>query len=264
MRPNVVSEEYLNLQKGIIEVQGELKEELLDKLDFALNKDEINVDKIIISQLKESPVPVDLYKNAIDKIGQVASSQSEDISKELEKMNGLLTDDVLHQWIKAAVTFDANYFETFSKENAILPWLPYFIAEQAIRPFLQVISHQSHMIMDKMKVIGSCPCCGEPARLAKLNKDREKFLLCPRCETEKRLNRLACVHCRNENHEELFYIEIEEDKVAKVEVCKSCQNYTKLIDAGQLFKPKPAALFDLETIHLDFIAQEEGYGGEEN
>lgn len=264
MRPNVVSEEYLNLQKKIIEEQGNLKEKLMDKLDVDLNKDEMSFDKIIITQLKKSPVPLDLYKEAVEKIGEVASVHNEDITKEVEKLKALLTDDVLSQWVKAVVTFDVAYFETFSKDNNVLPWLPYFIAEQAIRPFLQVISHKSHMVMDKMKVIGTCPCCGEPARLAKLNKDREKFLLCPRCETEWRVNRLSCLQCGNDNHEELFYIEVEEDKVAKLEVCKSCRNYTKLVDAGQLFKQKPAALFDLETIHLDFIAQEEGYGGEEN
>lgn len=264
MQPNVVSEEYLNLQKNIIEEQEKMKELIEDQLNLSIKEEDINFDKIVIAQLKETPVPVNLYEESVNRMIDVLSAQSEEISEQAKLLKEVLTEDVLNDWIKAAILFDETYFEKFSEDNNIVNWLPHFIAEQAIRPFLQIVSKESHMFIHKMSVIGTCPCCGEPARLAKLNKQREKYLLCPRCETEWKRKRLSCIHCGNDDHEQLFYIEVEEDKLSKIEVCKVCRNYTKLIDTGQLIRQKQAALMDLESIHLDFIAQEEGYGAEEN
>src|SRR5690554_648064 len=117
MRPNVVSEEYLNLQKKIIQEQENIKEILEDKLTLSINQEELNFEKIIIAQLKDTPIPAHLYRDAVDRIADVISGENEEISNQVSAMKKVLTDEVLNEWIKATIIFDGAYFEKFSTDN---------------------------------------------------------------------------------------------------------------------------------------------------
>ncbi|MCD8508839.1 MAG: formate dehydrogenase accessory protein FdhE [Bacillus sp. (in: Bacteria)] len=262
MSPNVVSEEYLALQKGIMEEQNKLKEKLMEELKVEINKEELDLSVPVLPQLTSTPVTPPLYHEAVVAISTYLHENSGQINEQLLVTVKNLTENQLLEWIKASITFDAEYFQQFAEENELEPWLPHFVAEQAIRPFLHVVSSKCTALLHEVKVMGTCPCCGEPSRLGKLTSKGEKFLYCPRCESEWKHKRLQCVHCGNDKHDNLFYLGVEEDEMTKIEVCKSCRNYLKLIDMKKTFAKKQAALWDLETLHLDFIAQEEGFGEE--
>ncbi|UCZ52390.1 formate dehydrogenase accessory protein FdhE [Bacillus shivajii] len=262
MNPNVVSEEYLNLQKGIMAVQKEVRQVVEQKINIAVDLDDYNRTIPVLPQLKTSPVPVPLYKEAVTKITSYLQEEHPAIAEDLNKMEQGLSDEELQSWIKEAITFNTFYFQDLSEKREVAPWLPHFVAEQALRPFMQVLSKAFQSHLDEWSVMGTCPCCGEPPRLAKIGNKGEKQMQCPRCESEWKEKRLACVHCGEDRHEHLFYVTLEEDEKVKIEVCKTCSNYLKLIDTKKTFIKKEAALLDLETIHLDFIAQEEGYGDE--
>ncbi|MDQ0254880.1 FdhE protein [Evansella vedderi] len=262
MNPNVVSEDYLLLQKGIMEEQSKIKERIEAELQLEIKKDDLNLDIPVLPQLPSTPVPANLYKEAVITISTFLKDQSKEIEDSLIQVVSDLKDEQLVDWVKASIKFDTEYFHNFAQNNALAPWLPHFIAEQAIRPFLQLISSKCVSFIQDVHVMGTCPCCGEPPRLAKLENKGQKILYCPRCETQWEQKRLSCVHCGNDNHENLFYIGVQEDETSKIEVCKSCRNYIKLIDTKKTFLKKQAGLLDLETLHLDFVAQEEGYGDE--
>lgn len=264
MSSNVVSEEYLALQKGIMEEQNKLKEKLMEELKFQINKDDLNMSVPVLPQLSSTPVTPQLFHDAVIAISTYLHEKSEQINEQLVETMKSLTEDQLVAWIKASITFDAEYFQKFAVDNDLDAWLPHFVAEQALRPFLQVVSSKCTAFLHEVKVMGTCPCCGEPPRLAKLTSKGEKHLYCPRCESEWKQKRLQCVNCGNDKAENLFYLGVEDDEMTKLEVCKSCRNYIKLIDMKKTFAKKQASLWDLETLHLDFIAQEEGYGEETN
>ncbi|WP_416151577.1 formate dehydrogenase accessory protein FdhE [Salipaludibacillus sp. HK11] len=262
MNPNVVSEDYLNLQKSIIRKQDELREQFSEKMDFDIKKEDLDVDFPVLPQLTFSPVSGELYRESIHGIVSVISEYQPGLEEELSKLTSILTDEDIVKWIKESVTFNTVYFQTFSERNRISDWLPHFLAEQALRPFMQLLASKCRWMINDFDVMGTCPCCGEPHRLAKTGNDEKKVLSCPRCETEWKQKKVACVHCGDDREGHLFYIKIKEDEVAKIEACQTCTNYLKVIDTSKMLERKTAALLDLESIHLDFVAQEEGYGGE--
>lgn len=262
MNPNVVSEQYIELQKGIMKKQNEIRETIHKKMNMRLNPDDFNQTIPVLPQLNVSPVPVPLYKDAVETIRTFLQTGHPELAYDLTEIKSTLTDEALTEWIKAAITFNTAYFQNFSEGINVDPWLPHFVAEQALRPFLQIIGEKCVPFLHQWSVMGTCPCCGEPPRIAMIEGEQEKLLLCPRCESKWHGKPVSCMHCGEDRSDNIIYITVEEDSQAKIEVCKTCRNYLKAIDSDQLSKVKEAAMLDLETIHLDFIAQQEGYGDE--
>lgn len=262
MDPNVVAEEYLNLQKAIMDKQQAITEKHQDEIDLDLDNQDLNREVPVLPQLSVSPVPGALYHGSLEDIADVIAVHQENLAGELKAITEALDEETVVKWIKEAVMFNERYFQDWAKEQGVSESLPHFLAEQALRPFMQLMARQAADIIHEFDVMGTCPCCGEPHRLAKLMNKGEKHLNCPRCETLWKQKRLACVHCGNDKHDQLFYINVKDDEKAKIEVCETCKNYLKVIDTAKTFEKKPAALLDLETIHLDFVAQEEGYDGQ--
>ncbi|MBU9721035.1 MULTISPECIES: formate dehydrogenase accessory protein FdhE [Bacillaceae] len=261
MERNVVSEEYINLQKGIMDEQVNIKDMINKKLVYELDKGSLNLESPVLPQMKISPVPVPLFRHAVESISHVVIKHNPDITEEfITKVRGLGDETVLN-WIKGTITFDMVYFQNFSRENKIMdPSVPHFLAEQSLRPFMQVLGERCASFINDIDVMGICPCCGETLRLAILQNDGEKYLFCPRCESMWLQKKMECVHCGDDDYENLFYVTVEEDTTSKLEVCKTCRNYLKLVVEAEMTGEKQAALLDLETIHLDFVAEQEGYG----
>jgi FdhE protein len=61
------------------------------------------------------------------------------------------------------------------------------------------------------------------------------------------------------------FLTIEGDAVSQIQVCEDCKGYIKIIDTRQYIEKPSAALLDLNSIHLDYVAQDNGYraAGEE-
>lgn len=53
---------------------------------------------------------------------------------------------------------------------------------------------------------------------------------------------------------------MEEEDHAEIYACKTCHKYTKVIDTRKLIKVPITDLLNLQTIHLDYIAQDKGDG----
>lgn len=258
MKPTVISKEYLALQTEIANKQKSWFD--------ALNKEEV-VKKSEISH-KHAPIisQVSLhvnkeeYKRFIEELASFLGENNEQIASEIEKLQKLLTEEVLSRWVEEVLSYNQIYFHSFAEENKLAEWLPYFVAENAIRPYLRVVSELYKDELADQETKGSCPCCGEPVRLALLEGKGKKMLICPRCEAKWQQTRLSCVCCGNSDHKKLSYYNVEGDKSAKIEVCDVCNGYIKMIDARKLFKKQAAFLMDLNTLYLDFVAEEKGYG----
>jgi len=55
-------------------------------------------------------------------------------------------------------------------------------------------------------------------------------------------------------------IKVEGDESAEIHACHTCKGYTKVIDGRKMFKKESPTLLDVKSIHLDYIAQEKGFG----
>jgi FdhE protein len=69
-----------------------------------------------------------------------------------------------------------------------------------------------------------------------------------------------CPFCGNEEEKGITYLYVEKEKQYRLEVCKSCQKYLKAVDIESIGASVPLDVENVATLHLDILAQREGYG----
>jgi FdhE protein len=106
---------------------------------------------------------------------------------------------------------------------------------------------------------GYCPICGSLPALLYLHGEGERQAFCSWCGTEWGLSRLQCPHCDNRDHDSLGYLYPEGEPNYRVQYCRSCRMYFKLVDQRELLAPLFLPLEEWTTLHLDFLAQREGW-----
>lgn len=113
---------------------------------------------------------------------------------------------------------------------------------------------------------GYCPICAAwPILVERRGLDRSRRLRCGRCGVGWEVQWLYCIFCGERDHERLGSL-VPEDAggTLKVETCASCRGYLKSIATLQAIPPFELLLRDLETVELDLVAVERGYGRPES
>nr|WP_285889716.1 formate dehydrogenase accessory protein FdhE [Neobacillus niacini] len=259
MKKSVVSKEYQNLQKDILALQENWKK--------SINPESIipNLDKGAMSAgvpaaaLTSINFEISLFLQWIEEINTLLTKMNPELETKLAGISALVNEETAIRWIDEAFSFNSVYFASFAEENGLEEWIPQFLAETALRPYLQVTAEKvQHEITHAVPGAG-CPVCGEPARLAVLRDEGQKVMTCPRCLAHWQAKRIECAHCGNYDHNTIQYITIEGDSTSQIQVCEKCTGYIKVIDTRQYLSMPSSAMLDLNTIHLDFVAQEQGY-----
>lgn len=259
MIKSVVSKEYQDLQKEIVLLQDKWKQQINPEtirpnLDRAAMKAGVPA-----AALTAIDFEISLFLQWIEEVSATLRKHNPELEPKLTGISGLLTEETAIRWIEEAYSFNQVYFVKFAEENGLEEWIPQFLAETALRPYLRLTAEEvQHEITHAIPGAG-CPVCGEPVRLATLNEDGRKVIHCPRCLAHWNAKRLECSHCGNEDHKTIKFITIEGDAVSQIQVCEECNGYIKIIDTKQYIEKPSAALLDLNSIHLDFVAQENGY-----
>lgn len=259
MKTSVVPKEYQNLHKEIANLLEKCKHSLKPGVIKAKVDESSIAAGIPVIAVSSFNVDIPLYLQWIEGIIALLEKYNRNLSNELRNLNQIINADMAKDWVKEALSFNHLYFANFAMENHLAEWIPQFIAEMAVRPYLQLTAEMVREQVQYGTPGAGCPICGEPVRLAQLDEDGKKVLHCPRCLAQWHAIRLACSHCGNSNHETIQFLTIEEDPASQIQVCEECKGYTKIIDTRQYINKPIASLLDLTTIHLDFIAQENGY-----
>jgi formate dehydrogenase maturation protein FdhE len=106
-----------------------------------------------------------------------------------------------------------------------------------------------------------CPICGAMPAFAELQGHHlQKHLRCNRCGADWPARRIHCLYCGNEDHRTLcvLYKDSRHDTV-RLEICEQCKGYIKVIVTFSPTTPEQFPVLDLETIYLNYIAEERGY-----
>ena len=106
---------------------------------------------------------------------------------------------------------------------------------------------------------GYCPICGSLPALLYLHKEGERQAFCSWCGAEWGLARLQCPYCDNREHDTLGYLYPEGELNYRVQYCHRCRMYFKLSDQRELLAPLFLPLEEWTTLHLDFLAQRDGW-----
>jgi FdhE protein len=213
----------------------------------------------LIPQL-QLDINTERYHTFIHELLTLLELEQPTLAKECSLLRQSLQESLLKEWFEASVATNFFYFEEYAKNLSIAKWLPFFIAEHATRPFLQklVLDHKEEL--DQADHQHGCVACGEPARLAIISKKGKKELICPRCNYSWPEKKISCAHCGTEDHTKIEILKLEGQENEQIHICDSCKGYTKVIDVRKMIKKESPQLLDHKTIHLDYIAQERGYG----
>ncbi len=136
-----------------------------------------------------------------------------------------------------------------------------FLARSCLRPSVEWGAEQllaRHPLPDDWNK-GYCPVCGSLPGFLHLEGQGSRWAHCSWCSSRWRLHRLQCPHCDNRSHESLGYLYAEEEPLYRVHYCRLCRKYFKLIDLRELADPVYFPLEEWTTLHLDLLAQREGW-----
>ncbi|ORJ60458.1 formate dehydrogenase accessory protein FdhE [Geothermobacter hydrogeniphilus] len=107
---------------------------------------------------------------------------------------------------------------------------------------------------------GYCPLCGGLPAIAELSgEEGKKKLQCSLCGSRWSFHRLTCVHCGNSDHETLAYFTAEGEPGYRVDICRKCCGYLKVVDSRERGEELPLEVEDAATLHLDLLAAKEGF-----
>jgi len=135
------------------------------------------------------------------------------------------------------------------------------VAQMAVLPLLRACGRRLAARLPPTWWEGYCPLCGAwPVVAEYLGLDRKRQLRCGRCATAWAMPALRCVFCAEMDHERLGYLVSETgDPARRVEVCKTCKGYVKVLATVRATPPWALPLDDLASVHLDVAALERGY-----
>jgi len=157
---------------------------------------------------------------------------------------------------------DDHFFRAFGEKMPESPRTLNFLAQTAITPSVAGIAVKVSLVLPQNHTwqFGHCPVCGSLPFISSLQgKAGARHLHCSFCHTDFRFLRMACPFC-NEKKEACFeYFTVKEQPGFRVDVCKTCNMYTKTIDFREMDKKHLPIFDDLESLTLDIMARNEGY-----
>ncbi len=143
-------------------------------------------------------------------------------------------------------------------ETSLLEFLIY----NSVKPSLTVCRDQLtvHLDPDARWDKGYCPVCGGLPVLSVLSAETgERHLFCAVCWSEWPVPRMRCPYCDHADPKHHAYLHTSEEPEYRVDLCENCRAYIKTVDLRQLPRPFYPPLEALVTLHLDMMAQEQGY-----
>lgn len=256
---NAVSNDYLKLQQELVDIQNKW----MDKLTVELAEKEYNNQAPILSEV-EFQGDLTEYREFLFELIDYLQNKKPNLEAQLNILREQLNSDIHKKWLQETIRMNDFYFGTFAEENQVEEWLVIFLAEGCARVYMRSAVKQLENQLTHSKVKSCCPACGEPPRLAIVGKKGGKELLCPRCHHTWDEKKISCAYCETDDHDQIVILKPEGQEREEIHACKSCNGYTKVIDTRAMFKKDYPEIIDLKTIHLDYIAQEEGYGLKED
>jgi FdhE protein len=164
--------------------------------------------------------------------------------------------------LAAAVRQDLAEIRTLADAAGIDPGALTSIAHLATFPLLQSCGRLLESHTPRFWPHGYCPICAAwPILAERRGLDRTRRLRCGRCDGEWQVQWLCCIYCGEREHEQLGSLVPEErGERLNVETCASCHGYVKSVATLQKIPAFELLLQDLETVELDLVALDRGYG----
>jgi FdhE protein len=165
-----------------------------------------------------------------------------------------------HRLFAAILNQDEDVSAIMADQVGLDPLTLLFLGKTALRPSLETLRRLMEEIIDeKPWDHGYCPLCGSPPDMARFTKAGKRSIHCELCGQEWAFTRIGCPFCDNRDPEDLGYFEAEGEEGLRVYYCNVCHKYLKTIDSRVFEEVAPLELESLATLHLDLVANRNGY-----
>ncbi len=162
--------------------------------------------------------------------------------------------------LQACLDRDRMAIVQASEQAEAQPAVLEFVLSTTLSHFLQQGMSESFTPSSEGWRQGYCPVCGGIPVMAELSgEEGGKVLHCATCLTHWDATRLQCSCCGNEDTDSLEYFTVEGETGYRVNICRKCSCYLKVIDTRELGEGLPMDVEDINTLHLDMLAQREGF-----
>jgi FdhE protein len=244
-----------------------LREKYQKKMkDIIFPIDEKLIDKKIIGGLplidfSSGDFDLTAPKRYFMELLKIAEKKFPDEAKGLVKKFKNKDLDVEKVILASFVAFEEEEEEALDDADDYLLDIIDLFAEESLRPALQKVAEKYGDIISKQEwAEGYCPICGKEPKIGELKeKDGKRYLFCNQCGFEWHFRRVKCPFCGNEEQQSLAYFTVEEDERYRVDVCNECKRYIKIVDFRKSREEANLDVEDIATLHLDMLANEEGY-----
>ena len=203
----------------------------------------------------------------------ILKAEDQKLADEIRKIEDALEkDDLPLGEIFQSVLANDDRVSELAEELSLDRDVIFVLATASMKPSLEATASQVEAMVGDGSWSGRCcPICGSSPSMSELSKaspsggegatseGAERILHCSFCGNEWRTTRLGCVFCGNTDAESLRYLYAEGDEGHRIDVCEKCKNYMKTVDSRHLSREIVLPLEDIGTLHLDIIAEEEGY-----
>ncbi len=218
-----------------------------------------------IPPLRGEDIPVDLgaAKRLFRSLCGIAKKQNPTLRQGVEKIERALRSRKvdLDRLLGETTLPETPYAREVSSLLGLSRDILVFLARASIQPFLEKVAACLGERSDRREWNrGTCPICGSPPIVSELSGEEGKRMwICSLCAHKWQGPRMACPFCNNEDQEAHRYLFVEGDETVRVDTCEACRKYIKTIDSRKMGgKPHPLLEY-MGTLHLDVLAQEEGY-----
>ncbi|MHB8170997.1 MAG: formate dehydrogenase accessory protein FdhE [Thermincolia bacterium] len=254
--------EITELFQALDEVHRKYREELRPVSLSCRDKDTSLDQKAPLLNFVAFQLEVEKLKQAFNDVCGVLRRYRPEVGGSLTMLEDALSDErMLKFLVEKMVWQDKDSLAGFAKENELDEQLLSTVLFNVAKPF---VTNYAGILQGQFRAElwreNFCPVCGWGAALAiNSGEDNRRQLQCAMCDTEWSFKNLECPHCLNEDHETLQYLTVEDDEIYRVNVCDKCKGYIKSVNKGKLVKLESSFLTDVKTLHLDLLAQGEGY-----
>jgi hypothetical protein len=212
-----------------------------------LEYQDIAIDWPLLNRTYESIIAI--FAEYPDVIGELPASLKQPGSQPL------LSREMVRAWY-AWETIPSDITPADTRSYLMLDTL----IHSAMKPFLSASARALIGLVNQDEWLRlRCPICGGKPDIAYLSTEYgARWLVCSRCDTEWRFQRLQCPYCGNENQNELSYWG-DDAGIYRLYTCEKCHSYIKAIDTRNAGAEVLMPLERILTLDLDRQAQEKGY-----
>ena len=207
-----------------------------------------------------------------DALCEIAKSQNEKLRDEIQKIEKIVKEGKLNLKSPAPVGLrealfqkvahnDFDYIDKISNAFSLNKDVLTLLTLNSVKPSMELIAHQIQNLVNIESWAGiSCPICGSPPAISELRGEGgRRILFCSFCSTEWQGKRMMCYHCGNTDHQTLRYFYTQEEEKYRIDVCDKCKHYLKTLDFREFDEEIVPFVEDMATLHLDILAEKEGY-----